>query len=140
MGSRFSEKLTVIRYRIKYALSYYIFEQWKRIGKKPDVYFYNWWNSNREIQWFYRFIKARHIPLERSLNFFSVFGRKAVVSAYSVEGVKIFYTGEDVHKNAFGSYSEYQDYCLDSVDFALGFDKQTNKQTIYVFQCGYLIL
>lgn len=114
-----------LRDRICYYVKYHLVD--KNIINASKIHFHNWWSTDIEGQWLYQFILNRKIPLNNTIHFFSVFGNKNFLKYYPVQGKKIFYTGEDVYDNAFGSYKEYSDYCLNDVDLSLGFDERGNK-------------
>ena len=79
---------------------------------------YNWWKSGAYL-WF---TKRYHNILEetgKSFNLCSVFGKRKVLD--QVTGIKVFFSGENVH---FAPYDEYSDYLLTdkTTDLALGFE------------------
>ncbi|HHE3569799.1 TPA: glycosyltransferase family 10 [Pasteurella multocida] len=118
-------ELKSLRDKIRYYFRYHLID--KKIVNVSKIYFHNWWNADTEEQWFYQFILNRKIPLNNAIHFFSVFGKKNFLKYYPVDGNKVFYTGEDVYNNAFGSYKQYMDYCLDDVDLSLGFDERGSQ-------------
>lgn len=113
----------------------------------PDIHFYNWWPINNfRNEWFYAFAKSRKI--EKPLAFFSVFGSRDFIRGYAAANKKtnkiIFFTGENVHNNAYGDFLEYQDYCLDDVDLSLGFDERNAENYFrfplwirYLYRCDW---
>ncbi|MDR3062184.1 MAG: hypothetical protein LBU57_08745 [Dysgonamonadaceae bacterium] len=87
-----------------------------------SVRFYNWFSEN---DWFRKFIHSRKIPCDRSktITFFSVFGEKFPI-LINKSHVKVFFTGENLHRDEFGfSYRNYSDYLQNNYfDLSLGFD------------------
>ena len=79
---------------------------------------YNWWNDRLSL-WFVK--RYSHLLEEkgRQINLCSLFGKKGVIE--HVEGIKVFFSGENVHHSP---YDEYSDYLLrdSSINLSLGFD------------------
>ncbi len=86
--------------------------------KYGNFHFVNFWEGfEAESFWFSEFIKTKNLnPENQSVDFFSVFWPRAVLK-YS-PNTKIFFTGEYIWKER---YAAYDDYCLDTVDLAIGF-------------------
>ncbi|MDY5684134.1 MAG: glycosyltransferase family 10 [Treponema sp.] len=57
--------------------------------------------------------KKRNVKIE----LFSVFGDKKKIQCSDAK-IKIFFTGEEVHKN----FTDYDDLCINNVDLSVGFD------------------
>ena len=94
-----------------------------RIEQRGEsVLFYNWFGPNF---WFRKFILSRGIPCDRNkaIALFSVFGEKFPI-AMDRSLVKVFFTGENLHRNEFGfSYQKYSDYLENKhFDLSLAFD------------------
>lgn len=73
-----------------------------------NVYFYNWWQiDNYKSLWFYRFLKNTGLlnNSERRINFCSLFGNRDVLN-YVYDGVKIFFSGENLHSSHWSNYSD----------------------------------
>jgi len=95
---------------------------WKQNSyqKKEPVKFFNWIGESNGY-WFRKFINQNEIlgDSKKSIAFFSLFGEKLPMYI-NHSNVKIFYTGENVHRNEFIRYKNYGFDC--GVDIALGFD------------------
>lgn len=93
-----------------------------------NIQFYNWWSQRTEDIWLYRFVKNRGIleDTNKTICFCSVLGNRAVDEMIN-EGVKVFFTGENIHQKL---YQQYADYMLDDhkTDLALGFDFLDNDR------------
>ncbi|MDR1370731.1 MAG: hypothetical protein LBJ72_11505 [Dysgonamonadaceae bacterium] len=100
----------------------YIKDQKQQSGE--SVRFYNWIGEVGSF-WFRKFIHSRKIPCDqnKAIAFFSVFGEKFPISIDKAL-VKVFFTGENLHRNEFGfSYQNYSDYLQNKhLDLSLGFD------------------
>jgi alpha(1,3/1,4) fucosyltransferase len=88
------------------------------------IYFLNWWDYSYEDSWFYKKLKDTYMDLTISsykpdLVFCSVFGPRVLLNIYNGKSKRIFYTGENVGRN---SYSSYSDHMLSEVELALGFE------------------
>jgi len=97
--------------------------------KKEQVKFYNWIGESNGY-WFRKFIDQNEIlrDSKKSIAFFSLFGEK--LSIYlNHSNVKIFFTGENIHRNEFGhDFTRYENYGFDcGIDLALGFDYKYNN-------------
>ena len=64
---------------------------------------------------------------DKEYNIFFPYGDHRFIRVYPAKN-KIFYTGEDVF--TWPSYDGYQDYCLDFVDLALGFEYLDNEKYV----------
>ncbi len=112
-------------YKIKsYLQTTYNYIKDKNVQSGKPVRFYNWIGEVGGY-WFERFIRSRNIPCHtnNTIAFFSVFGDLFPIS-FDNARVKVFYTGENLHRNEFGfSYQGYSG-CLQShkLDLSLGFD------------------
>lgn len=100
----------------------YIRDQRAQSGQ--PVRFYNWIGEVGGF-WFERFMRSRKIPCDRNntISFFSVFGEQFPISIDKAK-VKVFFTGENLHRNEFGfSFQDYANH-LDNkhLDLSLGFD------------------
>lgn len=88
-----------------------------------DIRCFNWVNSNKDF-WFKKFMQSRNISLDgKKVAFFSVFGDPFVIN-FDKSDLKIFFSGENLHRNEFGfSFQDYSDYAQDEkFDLSLGFD------------------
>lgn len=98
----------------------YIKDRFEQSGE--SVQFYNWIG---ESFWFRKFIHSRKISYDQNkkIAFFSVFGEKFPISI-DRSPVKVFFTGENLHRNEFGfSYQNYSGYLQNKhLDLSLGFD------------------
>ena len=94
----------------------------KFLQKGESVKFFNWGYIGN---WFGSFINQNEIlgNSQKTIAFFSLFGEK--LSIYiNYSDVKIFFTGENIHRNEF---SRYKNYGFDrGIDLALGFDYKYN--------------
>ena len=91
-----------------------------RIALEGRVRFFNW---NPEVKygledWFSNFVSNLDLG-NKNLNFFSVYGDPRLVKIAQLEH-KILFSGENL--NFWPWYEGYEDYCLSSVDLALGSD------------------
>ena len=88
------------------------------------VRFYNWIGDTKD-NWFRKFINSRKIPCShnKTIAFFSVFGDK-FPTIIDKSRIKVFYTGENMHRNEFGfSFQDYADYLQNkNFDLSLAFD------------------
>lgn len=96
----------------------------KNIKKKTDNYLQliNWWDSNAEEEWLYRFIEYYQLnPQKKDILLFSVFGKKQNTEIKTYK-IKLFFSGENVNAGGFDNYVQYADYCLDHMQLSIGFD------------------
>ena len=88
------------------------------------IQYYNWIGERKDF-WFSRFMASRKITCtkNKSIAFFSVFGEKFPI-VLDRSRIKVFYTGENVHRSEFGfSYVNYSDYLQSKkFDLSLAFD------------------
>jgi hypothetical protein len=102
----------------------------------------NWWKENVGDSWFTRFLNFYYPKCMTPVRFYSVFGKRDNIRE-SFDGVKIFYTGENmeprIHYDENHEWIEkaavwdrrirdYQDYAMQEVDLALGFGEHTENQ------------
>ena len=92
------------------------------------VTFINWWSCDPDIcdcnqDWLYLFIKNN--TNIKHINVFSVFGDKSCVSEYASKK-DVFISGENLDSQL-GLYTEYADYCLDSVGLSMGFAQRSEE-------------
>lgn len=85
---------------------------------------YNWWDD-------YSWLATRYQDLlsvnKKKINFCSVFGQRDVIS--KVTGIKVFFSGENVHSDRFNGYSDY--LLMDkTTNLGLGFDYFENDRYI----------
>ncbi|GHV21175.1 hypothetical protein FACS1894174_04220 [Bacteroidia bacterium] len=103
-------------------ITFYQYIKDQRAQSGESVRFYNWIG---EGFWFKKFIHSRKIPYDQNkkIAFFSVFGEKFLISI-DRSPVKVFFTGENLHRNEFGfSYQNYSGYLQNKhLDLSLGFD------------------
>lgn len=117
----------VLRFRKEYAL-------WKAYRKQDTknrnrkVRFYNWWGDDYGQDWMYRFMENTGLMAEakKRVNFCSVFGKRELLKFVN-EGVKIFFTGENLQMT---DHAEYRDGLLGDEDCALslGFEKNNDER------------
>ncbi|MBQ7630413.1 MAG: DUF1919 domain-containing protein [Selenomonadaceae bacterium] len=86
------------------------------------INFYNWWAKSYPN--FLSNIIQNYVGNDKVFNIFSVFGDHRFVRTCNVEN-KIFFTGEEVFNWTW--YEGYEDYCLNDVDLALGFEHFKNE-------------
>ena len=100
----------------------YIKDQRSQAGE--PVRFYNWIGDIKD-NWFRKFIASRNIPCshDKTIAFFSVFGDLFPI-AMDKSRVKVFFTGENIHRNEFGfSFQNYSGYLQNKhFDLSLAFD------------------
>lgn len=80
---------------------------------------YNWWEDHDVYLWFVRRYQDLLEDADKKISFCSVFGKREVLA--KVNGIKVFYSGENVHR---APYDEYADYLLidKTTSLGLGFD------------------
>ena len=91
-----------------------------RIKSDGRVKFFNW-NPKAKYgleDYFAKFVEL-NVPGDKEFNFFSLYGDNRLVRAMQVKH-KILFSGEEIFNWPW--YDGYQDYCLGSVDLALGSD------------------
>ena len=105
----------------KRALADYERQSQKRYGLFT---LYNWWSSGTYL-WFIQRYKDIVKGHGSNINFCSVFGDRNVLDLLS--GIKIFFSGENVHN---APYDVYSDYLLkdQSTDLSLGFEYFEDKR------------
>lgn len=89
---------------------------------KDAVQFYNWWNVPFESLWLCRFVHNSHLldNSTKQIRFCSLFGSRHVLD-YVPSGVKVFFSGENLHHPYHASYAD--SLLGDSTcDLSLGFD------------------
>lgn len=86
--------------------------------------FYNWWEE-QSIPWFAQRYQSLLEENNRVINFCSLFGEREVLE--HISGLKVFFSGENVHNQPF---SKYSDYLLNepSTNLGLGFDYFENER------------
>lgn len=90
---------------------------------ESQVRFYNWWEvDDFSTLWLYRFVHNTGLlkGTDKRLNFCSMFDERAVLS-HVKDGVKVFFSGENLH---LPEHAEYADGLLGDADcvFSSGFD------------------
>ena len=92
-----------------------------RFGKST---LYNWWKSGSYL-WFVKRYGKLLEEAGQSISFCSVFGKRAVLE--KVDGLKVFFSGENVHNSP---YDEYSDYLLKdkTTSLGLGFECFENER------------
>ena len=97
--------------------------------KKEPIKFYNWIGESNGY-WFRKFINQTELlrDSKKSIAFFSLFGGKLPIYL-NRSNVKVFFTGENIHRNEFGhDFTRYENYGFDcGIDLALGFDCNYNN-------------
>lgn len=85
---------------------------------------FNWWRSGSYL-WFTRRYHERLEAAGKHLNLCSVFGQREVLE--HVSGIKVFFSGENVHNSP---YDEYSDYLLrdKSTSLGMGFEYFENER------------
>ena len=94
-----------------------------------DVRFYNWWPvEDYTTLWLYRFVKNNGLleGFDKPLNFCSLFGDRDVLN-YVNDGVKIFFSGENLHSP---HWAHYSDGLLNDEEckLSIGFDYYDNPR------------
>ena len=127
-------------YRREYAIRKAYMKQVIKNGNKK-VRFYNWnWGDEPQL-WFSEFIRNTGLEKEikRKINFCTVFGRREIL-AHVNNGVKVFFSGENLH---LPDHKIYSDGLLEDKDckLSLGFDKIEDERYLrfplwltYVFE------
>ena len=107
-----------------YLQTLYQYSKDRLLQSGEPVRFYNWTGESKDF-WFTRFMASRKIPCTQNntIAFFSVFGEKFPI-VIDKSRIKVFYTGENMHRNEFGfSFLSYADYLQDKhFDLSLAFD------------------
>lgn len=89
---------------------------------------YNQWGpADLEQQWFIRFLRYHFPNNETKINFFGPLSRPFFLRN-KMEGVKVFFTPEDVEHPRTKLRLFYGDYALNYVDFAMGFGHVDNAK------------
>lgn len=119
----------------------------KGILEFRDVSFINWWEENPSDDWFVRFIYHHFPNVEKKIRFYSVFGPARRLKN-NFEGVKIFYSGENleahveyeglIKRESVETYWKYRvrqygDYGLKNVDLSLGMGRDINSNKYFRF-------
>lgn len=107
-----------MKYFLLLAKRYKKYQDEKKIFKNSTIKFFNFWDiENYEEFWLQRFIVERGLnPNNKRINFFSVFGPRNKLKLEKAT-INIFFSGE-----AMSRFKKYDDFCLNEVDLALGFD------------------
>jgi len=107
-----------------YLQTVYSYAKNQRAQRGRPVRFYNWIGESG-VPWFEQFIYSRKIPCDRDkmIAFFSVFGDMFPIKKDKSK-IKIFFTGENLHRNEFGfSFQNYSGYLQNKhLDLSLAFD------------------
>ena len=111
----------VLRFRKAYALRKAYLKQKIRNGNQR-IRFYNWnWGDEPQI-WFSAFIQNSDLgtKIKKNINFCTVFGIREVLR-FVTDGVKIFFSGENLHLS---DHEAYKDGLLNdkNCNLSLGFD------------------
>lgn len=106
-----------------------LYEAQERKNGSSQVRFYNWWNAADYSQmWLYRFVQNTGLleGTDKKLNFCSVFEEREVLK-HVKDGVKVFFSGENLHLPWVALYA---DALLGDKDCALsvGFDYFEDKR------------
>lgn len=89
---------------------------------------YNQWGpEDLDQQWFIRFLRHNFPNNAKKINFFGPLSRPFFLRN-KMDGVKVFYTSEDVEHRFTKLNLFYGDYALDYVDFSMGFGHVSNKK------------
>lgn len=85
---------------------------------------FNWWRSGSYL-WFTQRYEEKLAAAGKQMNLCSLFGDRRVLE--HVSGIKVFYSGENVHNSP---YDEYSDYLLrdKSTSLGIGFEYFENKR------------
>lgn len=112
--------------------------------RKPDmvcgnISYQNWWYTDPHEEWFTRFLMHRIPEIQtgsRRIRFYSVFGPKGRMTHDHFDGMRVFYTGENLEPHiehpdmqlresvlTYWRYREhcYSNYAIGDVDLSLGF-------------------
>lgn len=115
--------------------------------KKPDmvcgnISYQNWWYTDPREEWFTRFLVHRIPEIQdgsKRIRFYSVFGPRYRMTHDAFDGMRVFYTGENLEPHiahadmqlresvlTYWQYRErcYGNYAIGDVDLALGFAKR----------------
>lgn len=106
-----------------------LYEAQERKNGSSQVRFYNWWNAADYSQmWLYRFVQNTGLleGTDKKLNFCSTFAEREVLK-HVKDGVKVFFSGENLH---LPWVAPYADALLGDKDCALsvGFDCFEDKR------------
>ena len=97
----------------------YILEQYKIFRSKETLKCYNFFSIDKELNWFYYFMKHRNI--NKPINMFSVFGSRKLIKI--IGGKKVFFSGEFLHNNKINArMNTYADHCVNEVGLSMGYD------------------
>ena len=93
-----------------------------------NIHYFNWSDlpKNPSKTFFEKFIE-NNVGYGKNYDFFNVFGDHRFIRKYDAKN-KIFHTEEEVF--TWPWYDGYQDYCLDSVKLALGYEYLDNEKYI----------
>lgn len=94
-----------------------------------NMHFYNWWQVEEyKSLWLYRFVQNTGLldGTDKQLNFCSLFEMRKVLD-YVNDGVKIFFSGENLHLS---NFSQYADALLgdNECQLSIGFDYFEDKR------------
>ena len=109
----------------------------EKLFKKPKVYnctddgiyheYNQWCFCDFEYNWFIRFLRYNFPHNKKRINFFGPVGNPLLVRN-QFEGLKVFYTPEDVEHKYTKLWLYYRDYRINYVDLAMGFGKLDNPK------------
>ena len=88
---------------------------------------YNQWGNDLDSFWLVRFLRYNFPNNTIPVNFFGPLGTPFFVKR-SFPGMKVFYSAEDVEHSFTKLNLYYGDYCLNSVDLALGFGRHDDNK------------
>ncbi|MBQ7199641.1 MAG: DUF1919 domain-containing protein [Selenomonadaceae bacterium] len=103
-----------------------------------NIHFFNWYEVPKNVSnWFWVKFIEDYVGKDKVFNIYFPFGDHRFVRQHNAKN-KIFITGEDVF--TWSWYDGYQDYCLDSVDLALGYEYLDNPKYIrFPSWIGYVV-
>ncbi len=92
---------------------------------------YNQWGTgDMEEQWFVRFLR-HHFPDNKTVvNFFGPL-RTPFLIRNKFEGIKVFYSPEDIDHPGTKLHLYFGDYCLDYVDLAMGYARKQHEKYLH---------
>jgi len=103
------------------------------------IAYYDWGQKNNaELEWFTEFVRHRMPEQRQRLNFYGVYGKGKFVRRRA-DGVKVFFSLENVDKKYMKWNFLFGDYALPYVDLAMGFaDLQNDKYLRFPLWLQYI--
>ena len=97
----------------------YLLEQYKIFRSKDSLKLYNFFPIDKELNWFYYFMKHRDI--HTPINMFSVYGNRKLMKF--IGGKKVFFAGEYLQETTINNqWKSFADHCVSEVNLSMGYD------------------